>query len=337
MIYRALRPLLFRLEPERAHALVVTALRLTGAFPPLRSIVRASLASPTAKPVELFGLSFANPVGIAAGFDKDGLAWRGLACLGPGHVEIGTVTPAPQPGNARPRLFREPAERALVNRLGFPSRGADFVARRLAGRSRGGLALGVNIGKQRETPLDRAAEDYELLVERFAGLADYLALNVSSPNTPELRRLQEPAALRPLLERLTRRLPRPRVPLLVKLAPDLDSAELDGALDAILAAGIDGVIATNTMATTEGGRSGAPLAERSTGLVRAIVQRTEGRLPVIACGGVMSAEDARVKLDAGARLVQLYTGLVYEGPALVKRIVAGLSARAGRPAPRHHA
>lgn len=336
MLYRWLRPLLFRLDPESAHALSLNTMRMVGALPPLGGIVRG-LFRADSRPVEVFGLRFANPLGLAAGYDKDAVGWRGLACLGFGHLEVGSVTPQPQPGNPRPRVFRLADERSLINRLGFPSRGADYVARRLSVRRPPGLVVGVNIGKQRETPLERAAEDYEKLMERFAPLADYLAVNISSPNTPELRRLQQREWLGPLLRKLTARqaalaktLDR-SVPLLVKLSPDLDDADLDAALETILDTGVDGVIATNTTISRDGvrsneagGLSGAALTERSARIVRAITERTADRLPVVACGGVMKPDDARVMLDAGARLVQLYTGLIYEGPGLVRRIARAL-------------
>ena len=282
-------------------------------------------------------MRFPHVVGLAAGYDKDAVAWRGLACLGFGHLEIGTVTPRAQPGNPRPRVFRLTGERSLINRLGFPSRGAEYVVRRLQARRSGDLIVGVNLGKQRETPLENAASDYESLMRRFAPLADYLAVNISSPNTPELRRLQQRERLGPLLERLTRcraslteELGR-CVPLLVKLSPDLDDSELEGALEAIVSAGVDGVIATNTTISRDGllsakrdevgGLSGAALTERSTRLIRAISRHTSGRLPIVACGGVMDPDSAQEKLDAGATLIQLYTGMIYAGPGLPRQIL----------------
>jgi dihydroorotate dehydrogenase len=289
------------------------------------------------KPVQVFGLRFANPIGLAAGYDKDGLGWRGLACLGFGHIELGTVTLRPQPGNPRPRIFRLPEAGGVINRMGFPGRGAEFVVRQLQGRRPAGLVLGVNMGKNKDTPLEEAAQDYLSLARLFAPLADYLVVNVSSPNTVGLRRLQARDLLEALLEALAQerqaqvqRLGRP-VPVLVKLAPDLEDAELDDALAAIQSSAMDGVIATNTtvrreglrspLAGESGGLSGAPLHARSLTMVRQIVERTQGRLPVIGVGGVMGAAEARAMLEAGAALVQVYTGLIYAGPGLVKRIL----------------
>ncbi|HWQ84801.1 MAG TPA: quinone-dependent dihydroorotate dehydrogenase, partial [Anaerolineales bacterium] len=271
----------------------------------------------------------------------------GLAALGFGHIEIGTVTPLPQSGNPRPRVFRLPPAQGLINRMGFPGLGAEFVARQLAGKKRPpGLVLGVNLGKNKATPNEEAASDYIRLIQVFAPLADYLAINISSPNTVGLRELQGKAALEALLAEIAAerkaqaaRLNRP-VPVLVKLAPDLSDTELDDALEAILSAGMDGVIATNTTtsrgpllrypgvnphtAAETGGLSGAPLEAMSSAMVAKIVQRCGGRLPVIGVGGIMDAAGARRKLDAGAVLVQVYSGLVYAGPGLVQQIMRGL-------------
>lgn len=342
MIYPFFRSLLFRLPPETAHGLTLRLLRLVGALPPLSAAVRRLLGTHDlpSVPVRAFGLTFSNPVGLAAGYDKDALAWRGLAALGFGHIEVGTVTLRPQPGNPKPRLFRLPEQQALLNRLGFPSRGAAFVAQRLRGPRPPGLILGVNLGRNKTTPNERAVEDYLALARTFAPLADYLVVNVSSPNTEGLRRLQARAALEGLLLPLVRALqdlgdraapPRSRPPLLVKLAPDLDDAALDDALDVLLQAGVDGVIATNTTISREGlparwqrergGLSGAPLRARSTAMIRAIHQRTSGRLPIIGVGGVLRPEDALEKREAGATLVQVYTGLVYYGPTLPRDII----------------
>ena len=314
-------------------------MRLERDLPPLSRLLRQMYTAP-ARPIEAFGLHFRNPVGLAAGYDKDGLGWRGLACLGFGHIEVGTVTPLPQAGNPKPRLFRLTEEQALINRLGFPGRGAEFVARRLKGKRPRGLVLGVNLGKNKDTRLEQAANDYLLLLEQFAPLADYLVVNVSSPNTVGLRRLQARDLLEGLLTQLAQsRAAKARqlghhVPLLVKLAPDLQDNELDDALGAIISSGMDGVIATNTTISREGlhsqfareagGLSGAPLYGRSLAMVRRIVHLTEGRLPVVGVGGIMDADSARKMLEAGAVLVQVFTGLIYQGPALVKKISSEL-------------
>jgi len=340
--YALLRPLIFRLQPEQAHHLVITLLRLGGSNPLTRALIRWYFKPRNPGPaVTAFGLTFPNPIGLAAGFDKDGLAWRGLACLGFGHLELGTVTPRPQPGNPSPRVFRLVEDRAIINRMGFPSRGAEFLAKQLHGPRPQGIVLGVNIGKNRDTSLEEASRDYLMLLRVFAPLADYLAINVSSPNTPGLRQLQQRQMLenllRPLAEEraiLSRQLGR-TVPLLVKLAPDLSDEELDAALEAILTCRIDGVIIGNTtlrrdglrspLARETGGLSGAPLNALNTRLVAEVVRRTGGSLPVVASGGVMSAAQAQEKLDAGATLVQIYTGLIYEGPGFVRHILnAGL-------------
>jgi dihydroorotate dehydrogenase len=339
--YRALRPLIFLLQPETAHHLVMALLRLGGKVGPGRTLLRTWFRPRRpAPPVHAFGLAFPNPIGLAAGFDKDAVAFRGLACLGFGHIEVGTVTPRPQPGNPRPRLFRLVEDQAVINRMGFNNQGADAMAARLKGRNPEGWILGVNIGKNKATPVEEAGQDYLSLLHTFAPLADYLAVNVSSPNTPGLRDLQARRALEELLaplveERASQRKTLGRnVPLLVKLAPDLDDAGLDDALEAITGAGMDGVIISNTTlprdglrspyAGEAGGLSGLPLQARSTALVRQVVQRTGGKLPVVASGGVFTAADARAKLDAGAALVQVYTGMIYEGPGMVREILEGI-------------
>jgi len=339
-VYPLARSLLFRFDPETAHRMALRSMAAAGASAPLRRVVSAMYPVPDTEPVEVFGLSFANRVGLAAGYDKDGEAWRGLGALGFGHVEIGTVTPQPQPGNPSPRLFRLPEQRSLINRLGFPGKGAEYVASRLHGRHPSPPVLGVNIGKQKSTPLDEAVHDYEVLMDVFAPLADYLAVNISSPNTPDLRRLQERAFLESLLLSLISRrgdladrLGR-RVPVLVKLAPDLTPGQLETAVGAIVDAGVDGIIATNTtvdrsgidhpLAAEQGGLSGAALTALSTEIIRAISRLTGGAIPIIGVGGIMSADDARAKIDAGAMLVQVYTGLIYEGPGLVGRIARAI-------------
>jgi dihydroorotate dehydrogenase len=333
-MYSWVRPLFFRLSPEQAHRVTLDLIRLAGRLAPVRAVLRAMYAAP-AQPVTAFGLTFANPVGLAAGYDKDGLGWRGLATLGFGHIEVGTVTLRPQPGNPRPRIFRLVEDQAVINRMGFPGRGAGFVKRQLPRRGTAGVRLAVNLGKNKATPLDRAAADYLALFDRFAPLADFLVVNVSSPNTPGLRDLQARQELREVLAPLAaRRTVAGAPPLLVKLAPDLSDAQLDAALDVILETGMSGVVATNTtiarpplrsaLACETGGLSGAPLRDAATTMIAKIARRTGGRLPIIGVGGIASAADAQAKLDAGACLVQVYTGMIYAGPSLVKQILCGL-------------
>jgi dihydroorotate dehydrogenase len=352
-MYPLLRPFLFRLDPERAHALTIFALRLAGAAPFLNWTLRQMYRAPE-KPVDAFGLRFKNPVGLAAGYDKDGVAVAGLAALGFGHVEVGTVTPLAQDGNPKPRVFRLVEDEAVINRMGFPGRGADFVRRRikpvdnvnLIQRLMGVLPnrqptiLGVNLGRNKSTPNEEAVLDYLSLVQDFAPFADYLTINISSPNTVGLRQLQGREALEKLLEQVhTQRVMEQdklekQLPVLVKLAPDLTEAELDDAVDVILRANMDGIIVTNTTLAREGlrsshqgetgGLSGKPLAVKSEAVLRQTVERVNGKIPIVSAGGIMDPEDAKRRLDMGAALVQIYTGLVYRGPALVKEIVKAL-------------
>lgn len=335
-MYALLRPLIFRLDPERAHALTLAALRLPFAEVMLRALFEVN--DPRLA-VEAFGLKFKNRVGLAAGYDKNGVAVNGLAALGFGHVEVGTVTRLPQPGNPKPRVQRVPEARAVINAMGFPNEGVEKL-RVTSGRwqvASRGVRIGVNIGKGKDTPLERAAEDYCALLERVHDRADYVAVNVSSPNTPGLRQLQTRAFIEGLLGAVatTRdQLPK-RVPLLVKLAPDLTEAELDDALAAATASGVDGLIATNTTVSRDGvpayaqslsgGLSGGPLRARATEVIGYLARRMT--LPIIGVGGIMSADDALEKLDAGATLVQLYTGLIYIGPGLVRDINRAVRAR----------
>jgi dihydroorotate dehydrogenase len=332
--YPVLRPLLFRLDPEAAHRRTLDLLRLLGGSGVGRSMLR-NLAGPPAEGegIDCLGLRFPNRLGLAAGYDKDGVALRGLACLGFGHLEIGTVTPQPQPGNAPPRLFRLEQDLALINRLGFPSRGAVAVEKALHADRPKSVVIGVNLGKGAGTPLEEAAEDYLSLVETFRPLADYLTVNVSSPNTLGLRRLQGREHLERLLGQVWRRLeqgPGRRPPLLVKLAPDLAPQELEDALGACLGRA-DGVIATNTTtsrprikgrhALETGGLSGRPLFALALEQVKRIVRWSEGRLVVVGCGGISSPDNLRAMLDAGASLVQIYSAVVYQGPRVVGRLL----------------
>ncbi|HEX8291642.1 MAG TPA: quinone-dependent dihydroorotate dehydrogenase [Pyrinomonadaceae bacterium] len=347
MLYRSLlRPLLFKLPPETAHEFALHALSLGLGSAALRRVAAGRTEGAGFGELRRFGLSFGNPVGVAAGFDKNGLVAPQLAALGFGFVEVGTVTNLPQPGNPRPRLFRLPLDRALVNRQGFNNEGADALARRLA-RARPGCVLGVNIGKSRAVPFEEATADYLASFEKVRPHADYVTVNVSSPNTPGLRELQRADLLGNLLGALQRRNGelaeasggRP-VPLLVKLAPDVGAEELESIVGAARGAGVAGIIAANTTvsraglrtdaarvaACGEGGLSGAPLRERSTRLVAALRRLTRGDPEIIGVGGIFNAEDAWEKVCAGAGLVQLYTGFVYEGFGVARRINEGLAA-----------
>jgi dihydroorotate dehydrogenase len=321
------------MDPENAHGLTLNLVRLAGNFPLTRWLLQSMYAAPV-QSVNAFGLTFKNPIGLAAGYDKDGVAVSGLAALGFGHIEVGTVTPRPQAGNPRPRVFRLVEDKAVINRMGFPGRGADFVTRQLSKRLRpSSIILGVNLGKNKDTPLEEAACDYLSLMHTFASLADYLTINVSSPNTVGLRRLQGRQMLEDLLGAIAKERPSlsKNIPILVKLAPDLDEAELEDALQVILDSGMDGIVATNTTlfrpglrsakAVESGGLSGAPLQELSLAMLKKIVKKVGERIPVVSAGGVMRPEDAQLRLQAGASLVQIYTGLVYAGPGLVKKML----------------
>jgi dihydroorotate dehydrogenase len=341
-LYRLLRPWIFRLEPEQAHRVTLTLLRLAGGTLPGRIAMGALFPQvKAARPVRAFGLDFPNPVGLAAGYDKDALAWRGLALLGFGHIEIGTVTPRGQPGNPSPRIFRLVDDQAVVNRMGFPNQGADAIARRLRHRRTGGPVLGVSIGKNKATAPEDTIEDYRLGMRTFAALADYLAVNVSSPNTPGLRALQKYSSLHSLLAALAEErrdlqgeLEKP-IPILVKLAPDMTLNDLDQAVGAVQETGMDGVIVANTtvrrkslvssQADETGGLSGAPLVDHTVAMIETAERCTGGKLPVVASGGVMGPSDAQRMLEAGACLVQLYTGMIYGGPGLVRKIVKEIS------------
>ena len=337
-MYKALvKPLLFNLDAERAHHLVFDNLRRAARVPGTQALLRAlydfqdpSLAR------EVFGLKFPNPVGLAAGFDKNAALTDELATLGFGFVEIGTVTPRPQPGNPPPRLFRLPQDEALVNRMGFNNDGAAVVAARLTRRRNRQLIIGGNIGKNKDTPNEHAAADYVASFEALAEVVDYFVVNVSSPNTPNLRQLQEKKPLIELLQQVqarnqARAIPRP---LLLKIAPDLTDSQLDDILEIARETQLSGLVATNTTISranlgTEpgyvaslgaGGLSGKPLRARATEVIRYLHRKSDGGLPIIGSGGIHSAADAREKLEAGASLIQLYTGFIYEGPALVSRI-----------------
>ncbi len=333
---RVLRPILFRLDPELAHRIVLASL---AGIPRIR---RAD--DPPELGQTIWNIRFANPIGLAAGMDKEMrtvLAWQ---ALGFGFVECGTITPRPQPGNPPPRLWRLPTHRALINRLGFPGAGMRVAANRLAKLRRRGIAipLGLNLGPNRDTPPDSVPADYAALMATLGPMADFIVINLSSPNTPGLRDWQAPERLRTLIatilpernDRSSGVAPR-RCPVLIKLSPDLDSSQLAAVCDLILELGLDGIVATNTTlarekcgvtSAYEGGLSGEPLKLRARAVIREIYRHTRGRIPIIGVGGVSSAEDAYGHIRAGASLVELYTGLVYEGPGLVGRIKKGLTA-----------
>lgn len=333
-------PALSRSDPERVHAVALALLSLFDRSPGARRVLRGRFAlSDPRLTVEAFGLRFPNPVGLAAGFDKDGRAVRSLAALGFGHVEVGTVTPSPQSGQPRPRLFRLEQDRALINRLGFPSRGVDFMRRSLPPKPRE-IVLGVNVGPNAATVrAGNAEEDCARCIAELAEAADYFTLNVSSPNTPGLRDLQRRQQLDALLAATFDALQRTgvQVPILVKLSPDLSEDDLSEAIEVLTSHPLAGIVATNTtLARPEtlrsankfeaGGLSGEPLHSRSTELVRRIFEHTGGSLPIVAVGGMFTADDALEKLAAGASLVQLYTGLIYQGPSVARDINLGLLA-----------
>lgn len=333
------RPLAFALDPERAHRLALAALASPMGPPLARRLAAAADGRDGTAPdlgITLWGRRFPNPVGLAAGFDKDGVAAAGLLGLGFGFVELGTVTPRPQPGNPTPRLFRLAPDRAIINRMGFNNQGVEALAARLARRRPAGL-IGLNVGKNKDTPEAEAAEDYARGIAALAGLADYLVINVSSPNTPGLRALQGREALTILLDRAGRALaaaipdPARRPPLLLKVAPDLAPADRADIAALACAGAVDGLICTNTTIARPddladphrreaGGLSGRPLIPLARESLAAFYALTGGRVPLIAVGGIDSGREAYARLRAGASLVQVYSGLIYEGPALAARI-----------------
>jgi dihydroorotate dehydrogenase len=332
-MYDLLRPLLFALDAETAHRLTLYALGVVH-----RSNLGRFVATPPEElPVTAFGIRFPNPVGLAAGLDKNAAHIDELGALGFGFIEVGTVTPRPQPGNPKPRMFRLPRHEAIINRLGFNNEGVDALVRNVAASSYRGV-LGINIGKNKDTPNERAVDDYLFCLERVYGHASYVTVNISSPNTQGLRDLQEEATLRRFIETLREAQERlgsqagARKPMLLKIAPDLAEAELDGIAEVLRAAGIDGVICTNTTIDRSavagdphgqetGGLSGKPLFARSTEVLRGMRARLGPDIPIVGVGGILDGSDAVEKLDAGANLVQLYSGLIYRGPALVAECV----------------
>ena len=348
-MYDFIRKLLFRFPTEPVHYFSMNCLQAGCSVPAFRKWIAGKFTPPEHNPVHAFGLTFRNKVGLAAGFDKNARYLRELEALGFGFVEIGTVTPRPQEGNERPRLFRLPKDLALVNRMGFNNEGVKVVAERLrrwkadkvTDRTNSTpLIIGGNIGRNKTTPNEEAWKDYEICFRELFEVVDYFVVNVSSPNTPGLRALQEKDALYKILSHLrmiNNQQAHPK-PLLLKIAPDLTREQVDDVIDLALEIELDGLVATNTTISRDnlnttaaeleqvgaGGLSGAPLRERATEVVRYIYERSEGSIPVIASGGIFTAGDALEKLDAGAQLVQVWTGFIYEGPSIAKNISSGL-------------
>ena len=336
MLYNFIRPALFQLDPETAHHLTLQSLRAFSHLGALNPLKRASVGQPRT----VMGLNFPNPVGLAAGLDKNGECIDGLAALGFGFIEIGTVTPRAQPGNPKPRLFRLPEAQAIINRMGFNNEGVDYLLRQVSQARYSGI-LGINIGKNKDTPVEQALDDYLIGLRKVYSAASYVTVNISSPNTPGLRSLQSGEHLDQLLKGLMAERARLAaqndriVPVAVKIAPDLEPAEIESIADALVRHGADAVIATNTTSARNGvehlkhgaesgGLSGHPVLAASTAVVGQLAKHLDGRLPIIACGGILGPADAQRKLDAGASLVQIYSGLIYRGPALVKELVRGL-------------
>lgn len=340
-MYEAVFSVLKRLDPELTHHLGMVVVKLAG-IPFVSSILRRRSRLSPALRVRSMGLDFESPLGLAAGFDKNAEAIRGFYALGFGHVEVGTVTPRPQPGNPKPRLFRLPADEALINRMGFNNQGVAKIKQRLARlRAKGGPlpVIGVNIGKNRDTPLEKAIDDYVVCTQELAGLADYLVINVSSPNTPGLRGLQDKASLKPLLEAVLTEAG--ATPVLVKIAPDMSDSAIMDVITLVRDLSLAGIVATNTTTSREGlftestaveamgdgGVSGRPLADRSLDVLGLIRQTLPREYCVISVGGVFSGQDAKERIREGATLVQAYTGFVYRGPFFARKVLQEMENR----------
>ena len=341
-MYKAfVKPILFRLHPEKAHDFTFSWIKKTFNLPLLGSTIRYNFKYDDPSLVQqVFGLSFKNPIGLAAGFDKDAKLIDEMASLGFGFIEIGTLTPKPQSGNPQPRLFRLPQDQGLINRMGFNNGGVLAAVERLKNR-KSDIIIGGNIGKNKDTPNEDAVNDYLFCLEALHPYVDYFVLNVSSPNTPNLRELQEKEPLKKLLTAVkkandAKTTPKP---ILLKIAPDLTEGQLDDIVDLVLETGIAGIIATNTtldrsnLATPEqdvseigaGGLSGKPVKDRSTAVIKYLARKSQNSFPIIGVGGIFTVRDAIEKLEAGASLVQVYTGMIYEGPSLIKRLNKGLA------------
>jgi dihydroorotate dehydrogenase len=333
MFYSAIRKVLFKFDPETIHEMTIKCFKATGSSP-LNLLYKQNI---TDKPVEAMGIVFPNPVGLAAGLDKNGECINAFAAMGFGFVEIGTVTPKPQPGNPKPRIFRLPSANAVINRMGFNNKGVDYLIDQVRKANFTGV-LGINIGKNKDTPDEHAKDDYLICMRKVYNYATYITINISSPNTPGLRSLQYGDALNELLAALKAEQKvladqhSKYVPLAVKIAPDLSQEEIESIADCLIRNKIDGVIATNTTLSREGveglehgeeqgGLSGKPVKDKSTEVIRLLAIALDNNLPIIGVGGISSGRDAQEKIAAGAKLVQVYTGFIYKGPELVKDIV----------------
>jgi len=344
MLYSKLgKPILFRMDPEKAHHLIINGLSAAGAVPGARQLMKAAWGVKRSPELAttLWGIDFPNPIGLAAGLDKNAKAVRGFSQIGFGFMEVGTITPKPQPGNELPRLFRLPQDEALINRMGFNNVGAAEMARNLSKVGTHAIPVAINIGKNKTTPNEQAEEDYRACIRTLFAYGDFFVVNISSPNTPDLRNLQHGNDLHRLLEAVMAEMNLQRErhggegkPVLVKIAPDLSDAELALTVGTIKESGVSGIIATNTTLGRDGlthanrgqagGLSGKPLTQRSTEMIGKVYALTEGKLPIIGAGGIFSAQDAYDKIRAGASLVEVYTALIYEGPTLLARLNRGL-------------
>ncbi|MUG65541.1 dihydroorotate dehydrogenase (quinone) [Paenibacillus sp. 7541] len=343
VLYRQIgKPIFFKMDPEKAHHLVIGGLGRTAGLPGGETVLRSmyGVKETPDLAVDLFGMHFPTPVGLAAGLDKNAQAVKGFSSIGFGFMEVGTVTPKGQPGNEQPRLFRLPPDEALINRMGFNNEGAEAMARRLSAFKRRPIPIAVNIGKNKTTPNEEANADYEACIRTLYPYGDFFVVNISSPNTPDLRSLQHGSELASLLQAVMAEMERQAEKhgqskaVLVKIAPDVSDEELEFMVNTISASGVSGIIATNTTLSREGlthghaketgGLSGKPLRDRSTDIVARIYKQTGGSLPIIGSGGIFTAEDAYRKIRAGASLVEIYTSLIYEGPEVNRKLHSGL-------------
>lgn len=336
MFYSAIRKVFFKFDPEAIHELTIKGFKATGATP-LNILYKQTVPN---KPVEVMGIKFPNPVGLAAGLDKNGECIKAFEALGFGFIEVGTVTPRPQPGNDKPRIFRLPEANAIINRMGFNNKGVDYLVDQVIKANYSGV-LGINIGKNKDTPDENAKDDYIHCMRKVYDYATYITVNISSPNTPGLRSLQYGDALNELLSALKAEQTTlaeqygKYVPVAVKIAPDLNAEEVTSIAECLIANNIDGVIATNTtlardkvshlpFGNEQGGLSGAPVKDKSTEIIQMLAKALDNKLPIIGVGGIASGADAQEKIAAGAKLVQVYTGFIYQGPQLIKEIVQAL-------------